>query len=219
MPTSSIKPDRKRGRPTPSEVEAIDSEILAAGFDAFKRVGFDGASMETIAANADITKATLYRRYPNKAALLAAVVASLSKELAATVSTVGTAGIALERLKRLMRAYRIRAGHPDQIALQRLSIAVLPYQPSVAMALDLLRADYVAPVDRLIEDAMRAGQLVESPIAKIREAMFDLLVNGVASLAMVGAEAEIDDAAFEFRWNILMEGLPQAPERKSRPNR
>lgn len=207
MPTSPIRPDRKRGRPTSVEVETIDAQIFAAAFDAFKKVGFDGASMETIAADAEITKATLYRRYPNKAALLAAVVGSLSRELAVTAATIGDDGNALDRLKRLMQAYRSRAAHPDQSALQRLGIAVLPFQPSVAEALRLLRVEYVAPVDRLIEKAVRAGLLADLPRVRIREAMFDLLVNGVASLAMVGGQAEIDDAAFEFGWTILLKAL------------
>jgi AcrR family transcriptional regulator len=218
MHPSSTKPDRKRGRPTSFEIEAIDSHILAAGFEVFKQVGFDGASMETIAANAEITKATLYRRYPNKAALLAAVMASLSKDLAATVATIGEGGTALDRLKRLMQAYRTRAAHPDQIALQRLGIAVLPYQPNVADALTLLRVGYVAPVDRLIEEAVRAGLLDDLPTIRIREAMFDLLVNGVASLAMVGGQSEIDDAAFEFGWNILLKGLPPPRHRPTGKN-
>ncbi|MFN7605809.1 MAG: helix-turn-helix domain-containing protein, partial [Hyphomonadaceae bacterium] len=47
--------------------------ILAVARKAFKEVGFDSASMETIADQADIAPATLYNYFANKSALLSGV--------------------------------------------------------------------------------------------------------------------------------------------------
>lgn len=68
------------GRPTAARVEAIDRSILAAAREAFQTHGFEAASMEAIAAAANVSKSTLYARYPAKDALLKAVAAAYIAE-------------------------------------------------------------------------------------------------------------------------------------------
>ncbi|WP_374575278.1 TetR/AcrR family transcriptional regulator [Phenylobacterium sp.] len=63
----------RRGRPTAAQVEAINRSILAAATEHFLSVGFDSASMEAVAAQAGVSKGTLYARFPIKEALLRAV--------------------------------------------------------------------------------------------------------------------------------------------------
>ncbi|MHB8283131.1 MAG: TetR/AcrR family transcriptional regulator [Caulobacteraceae bacterium] len=201
-------PKRKRGRPRRGDTQVIDAQILAAAFAAFRSVGFDAAQMEAIAGDAGITKATLYRRFDNKASLLAAVIAGLAQDLAAMAKTVPKEGDPLDRLKGLMRLYQRRAVERDQIALQRLVISALPSQPSLAHALDALRESFVRPVDQLVEEAMAAGLIRGAPINLVREVVFNLLVNSATSLALMGLEAEVDlDAAFEFAWRVLIQGV------------
>lgn len=67
-------PRRRGGRPTAARVEAINSAILDVAREQFLTVGVEGAAMETIAAAANISKGTLYARYPTKEALVRAVV-------------------------------------------------------------------------------------------------------------------------------------------------
>jgi AcrR family transcriptional regulator len=62
-------------RPLRRDAEVNLGRILAAARDVFAEEGF-GASMESIAARADVGVGTLYRRFPNKADLLDAVVAA-----------------------------------------------------------------------------------------------------------------------------------------------
>lgn len=69
-----LSPKPRAGRPTAARVEAIDRNILAAAREAFLNLGFEAASMETIAAAANVSKSTLYSRYAAKDALLRAVV-------------------------------------------------------------------------------------------------------------------------------------------------
>lgn len=45
-------------------------EILHIAFDLFVQHGFQGLSMAAVAARASASKATLYRRWPSKGALL-----------------------------------------------------------------------------------------------------------------------------------------------------
>lgn len=69
----------RRGRPTASQMAAIDETILEAAKATFLTIGYANASMEAIAASAGISKGTLYARYSRKEDLFDAVV---SKRLA-----------------------------------------------------------------------------------------------------------------------------------------
>ena len=60
-------------RPLRRDAEVNLSRILVAARDVFAEQGYD-ASMEAIAVRADVGVGTLYRRFPNKADLLNAVV-------------------------------------------------------------------------------------------------------------------------------------------------
>jgi TetR/AcrR family transcriptional repressor of mexJK operon len=70
----SASAKRGPGRPTAARVEAINREILLQARKEFRKSGYDAVRMEVIAAAAGISKATLYGRYPNKEALLRAVI-------------------------------------------------------------------------------------------------------------------------------------------------
>lgn len=64
----------KPGRPTADQAAAISRAILSAAADCFSADGFDGASMEAIAVRTGVPKSTVYKRYPDKRALLRAVI-------------------------------------------------------------------------------------------------------------------------------------------------
>ncbi|WP_395396575.1 TetR/AcrR family transcriptional regulator [Novosphingobium sp. BL-8A] len=76
--TSAVRPKRPvgRGRPSREQSAAITDAIVAVASEMFLRDGFDGVSMEAVANAVRIPKTTLYKRYPDKMALLNAVLAS-----------------------------------------------------------------------------------------------------------------------------------------------
>jgi AcrR family transcriptional regulator len=57
------------------------AKILAVARAAFVRDGYDGASLERIATEAELTKGALYHHYSGKEALLAAVFSLVSQEI------------------------------------------------------------------------------------------------------------------------------------------
>ena len=59
--------DKKRGRPRNSEAEA---SILAASYDLLLETGFGAVTVEKIAERAKVSKATIYKWWPNKAAVI-----------------------------------------------------------------------------------------------------------------------------------------------------
>ena len=60
---------RRPGRPRSAEA---DLAILEAAVDLFAEGGFDGLTVEGVAARANVGKATIYRRYPCKVDLVIA---------------------------------------------------------------------------------------------------------------------------------------------------
>lgn len=63
----------RRGRPSAQTSAAISATILSAATQSFLHEGYDGTTMEAVAARAGIPKTTLYKRYADKNALLLAV--------------------------------------------------------------------------------------------------------------------------------------------------
>ncbi len=59
--------DKKRGRPRNNEAEAA---ILAASYDLLLETGFGAVTVEKIAERAKVSKATIYKWWPNKAAVV-----------------------------------------------------------------------------------------------------------------------------------------------------
>jgi len=71
---AATAPSRGRGRPTLEQAKAISKRILAIGRAMFFERGYSATSMEAIAAEAGMSKGTLYSRFPQKADLFAAIV-------------------------------------------------------------------------------------------------------------------------------------------------
>jgi AcrR family transcriptional regulator len=69
------------GRPRNPET---DRTIMRAALDRFIADGYQGMSIEQVAAHAGVGKATIYRRWPSKDALITDAVGSLTEDLTAT---------------------------------------------------------------------------------------------------------------------------------------
>ena len=80
-----------RGRPRSCEA---DESIAAAAIELFAEMGFDGMSIEAVAARAGVAKSTVYRRHPDKSSLLA----SAMRELTAEISDVPDSGSVVDDL-------------------------------------------------------------------------------------------------------------------------
>lgn len=75
--TSEPITTRRAGRPRDP---GADGAILRATLDLVAEVGLSGLTVDAVAARAGVGKATIYRRWPSKEALLFVAVATLSEE-------------------------------------------------------------------------------------------------------------------------------------------
>ncbi|MET0376289.1 MAG: TetR/AcrR family transcriptional regulator [Rhizorhabdus sp.] len=198
---------RKQGRPSEAERRIIDERLIDAAFAIFSERGFDAARMDKVAVAAGITKMSLYRRYPGKGELLAAVIQRHAAQLHVDIPDPQLATEPVAAMMALMWTYRERIGADRMLALQRLALTALQ-EDAVRQALADVRARYVAPVDRLVDAAKADGSLPLLPTEELREILFDLLVNDAASLPLHGYPSVEDQRRiFLQRWDVVERGL------------
>lgn len=151
-----------RGRPTPQRAAAIDAAIRAAALDVFLAAGFEAATMEAVAAQARVSKGTLYARYDGKEALFRAVIAG---EIVRWSDRAGAHDHLLpaELGPRLRQHARVLAGiydWPEYDRLTQLLEAALPTMPSLARDWEEMGSNrYLA---FLVEDMAAAAPEVDA---------------------------------------------------------
>ncbi|MEC3909489.1 TetR/AcrR family transcriptional regulator [Sphingobium sp. CR2-8] len=173
----------------------------------FTKEGFAKARMEQIATDAAVSKAALYRRYANKAALLIAIVDAITDDHAAPFEEAENALGPIAQLEAIMRMHRAKRLEEPQIELTRLVASVAAHDPTVGSAFDAARRRLIDPIDGLIGEAIAAGKIRDLPVAALRESMFDLLVNGAALQLVFGMTPDEETGVFDFRWGLLMKAV------------
>ncbi|RZU13417.1 TetR family transcriptional regulator [Kribbella rubisoli] len=113
--------------------------ILAAATTAFLQHGYLGASMDEVAANAGVSKQTVYKQFENKERLFAEIVLGTSDQLMdgllqAYVDTLDGAADAREALRALARRLLQSLTADSVLQLRRLVIAEADRFPEVCGA-------------------------------------------------------------------------------------
>ena len=159
------------------------SAILDAARRLFTTAGFDGASMDQIAAEASVSKLTVYSHFGDKETLFASVVQSYCEQQLPESLFHAEPGLALrERLLRVARAFFTMVSAPEAIAGHRILCS-----------------------PRMVDSPL-PRMFWEAGPQRVQEAFSDLLRRRVAA-----GELEIDDiprAAAQFF--ALLKGEPHA---------
>ena len=112
----------RRGRPTQAEAKALDQTVREAAVATFLEFGYSGATMESIARAAGITKRSLYARYADKRAVFADVI---PWALARYTGDEPVDQFQNENLETALlavgRASLARATHPQNVRLKRIA--------------------------------------------------------------------------------------------------
>lgn len=140
------------------------ARIVDAAASVVFEEGLDALSVKRVAALADYTPGALYRYFPSKDALLAAVVVRVLEELGVRLRAAGSgAATPLERIVREARAYRDHARHsPHAFALVSSMVSdprmIIADEP---MAAEILRAalEVALPVASAFVEAALRGDI------------------------------------------------------------
>ncbi|WP_410656985.1 TetR/AcrR family transcriptional regulator [Amycolatopsis sp. lyj-112] len=171
--------NRSRGRPRD---DTADERILDAALEALLSKGYDGFSMDAVAAQAGCAKTTLYRRWPSQDHLIVAVVARMQQDV--DVADTGDIRRDLVRyltaiaagLNRMRRAGRPEtAGGSSAGVIAEITAAAARHEDIGLAVQRMFEHRNKVPLE-LIERAKARGDL---PADLDAEVLFDQLAGGL----------------------------------------
>jgi AcrR family transcriptional regulator len=182
---SAMEPVETEGR-TPRKRRAI----LAAATTAFLQHGYLGASMDEVAANAGVSKQTVYKQFENKERLFAEIVLGTSDQL----------------MDGLLQAY---VDTLDGAADAREALRALAHR-----LLQSLTADRVLQLRRLvIAEADRFPEVCGAWFSRGFEQSLDALGDALTRLSDRGLLKKLDDptlAAYQFAGLVMYKPMNRA---------
>jgi TetR/AcrR family transcriptional regulator, mexCD-oprJ operon repressor len=172
-----LQPPRRR--------QALQERVAAAIVEAAARVlavGGEQASMNDVAAAAGVARATLYRYFPSRQALLDELGRVAADEAGARLASARIEELAAEEgIRRAVRAL-IEVGDPfTVVARERVRPDPEQFERSV-----------LAPLRRMVERAQDAGEVRgDIPSSWLTDALVGLVVSVVSSRPLLGREDTI----------------------------
>ncbi|MFE8953175.1 TetR/AcrR family transcriptional regulator [Streptomyces althioticus] len=132
--------------------------IITAATELFGDRGYDGTSLARIAEAAGVSKSTLFKQFPTKAALFEAIVAESWQRDADDEAARPRTGDLRSGLTAIGRRYADLVGRPGMAALFRIVIAELPRFPELGrMQFQLGKLPYFTSVQQYLEAEHEAG--------------------------------------------------------------
>jgi AcrR family transcriptional regulator len=159
------------------KLAARHDAILAAARDAAAEGGMAAVQIAPVAQRAGIAAGTVYRYFPSKTDLVAALTAALSeREMVALAAAAGAAPGPLSALSAAVTTFAARA-----LAQRRLAYALLaePVEPEVAAARASYRQALAAELETLIRKAVIGGHLPDQDAALAAAAVVGSLIEGL----------------------------------------
>jgi AcrR family transcriptional regulator len=212
--SSAEIPNRGRGgRPTKAQASALDSAIRESALQVFLEHGYEGASMNAIAAAAGTTKPSLYARFPTKEDVFRSVlgwavqrsdwprpepVPPNPEDLEAALTAVAHAAVR-------------RSLDPSMIKLEQIAIAYASRYPEIA------RRTYGTgfwPRRQMVVDLLNHHAATGAIIADDPETLAELFLGMVGSQSRLASFGIVRDTADQER---LTEAAVQLFLRSLRP--
>jgi TetR/AcrR family transcriptional repressor of mexJK operon len=196
--TSGEATTHPRGRPTADRVHEINRAILDAATQCFLAAGYAGASMDAIAAEARVSKVTLYARYQKESLFQAVVKDRLLAWTQSELKSDWRPGATLEaRLRDRVQVLMLIGARKELRAFDRL-LAAAPTE----LAQGLRQVRYNLMIDLITRDITEFTTADGNPARDARRTATDLLAMLAGWFRMeslVGQVDERDAVAFGHR--------------------
>ncbi|MDM9625310.1 TetR/AcrR family transcriptional regulator [Rhizobium sp. S152] len=208
MKTNHTRPG---GRPRKDQAAAIGERLLDGARAVFAKRGIGSASLDAIAADLGMSKHTLYRRYPNKGALLEAVVArDLGRFREALVQAAEARCEPLEALHAVALRYFTFGIARDYAAFYLAVMAEAAISTSIGEKLAAWSATALEPLEAVIVTAQAANVMRAGDPTAICAILVDLL-EGASNRVRLAPTDTFDEAAcrilFDERWDLFVAAL------------
>jgi AcrR family transcriptional regulator len=199
--TTSRNPRRRVGRPRD---ERADGAILTATLELMSEVGVTELRVDEVARRASVGKATLYRRYPSKDALITAAVRELVSEIAVpdTGSTAADIGA-------LMRAAVEVYANPAQGGLMSGLIDAMRRDPELARA---VRDGFLARRRALLRVTLERGVKRGDLSSELDYELALDVLGGPLFYRLLVTGGPIDDRLADGVTELILRGFAPRPE-------
>ncbi len=190
---------RAPGRPRSAEARQA---ILESTLELLKEVGFEGLSVEGIAARAGVGKATVYRWWPNKAAIVIdAFLAIVEPELRFPKGE-SAREVIRQQMRRLMRLMKGEFG--------TVLSAIIGAGQSQPELLEAIRKNWIEPrrseARELVKDAQERGEIRADIPA---DTLLDILYSAFYFRLLIG-HARLDEKLIDAIFDIAESGIDAA---------
>lgn len=168
---------------------------MEAARNLFLSNGYEGSSMEAIAAEAGVSKLTLYSHFKDKEALFAAAVKAICEtQLPRKLFMLGEDCSIRQVLLEIGRAFQELVNSPESIGLHRLMVAMATQNPALSrMFFDAGPQTLLADLEQLFTHADDRG-LLAVPEPMRAAAHFFALIKGLAHFRLLIGYADQLDA-------------------------
>ncbi|MEZ5817141.1 MAG: TetR/AcrR family transcriptional regulator [Hyphomicrobiaceae bacterium] len=209
-PSPSTPEARRGGRPAAGTDPRKRRQILDGAAKVFRRTGFDAASMADVAAEAGVSKATLYVYYPSKEQLFAAVIGEeRDRSIGQIVETLDPEHAAREALSQFGRLLVQILGRPNVIQAHRIVIGVCERMPEIGRQMyDGGPRRVCRALQTYLEARVAAGELAIADTELAAQQFLELCQAGIvrprlyaavsAPLSQVAAERVVNAAVEMF---------------------
>lgn len=175
--------------------------IQRAGTEVFLRLGYGAATMDLVAAEAGVSKQTVYNHFHSKEGLFKAIIEELTTALMAPLVLRDTAGSTPDRvLRSLGRDFLGMMLRPSSLALYRLIVAESARFPELGEAIYEVGTGCLLSMlaDYLAWEA-RNGRLSVADPALAAEQFVGLLSGRLQLRALLGVGATLGEAELQRR--------------------
>ncbi|MBU6267324.1 MAG: TetR/AcrR family transcriptional regulator [Sphingomonadales bacterium] len=197
----------RAGRPTRAQAEARHGELLDAALDHFLEKGFELATVEAIAASVNMTKRTVYARYPEKVALFRAAVAQAIAGLAVSEEKM-RAAMAPDIEQTLVNIARLRVdplATPAGLKLQRI-IQTESYRfPDIfTLSFEKGALPVIRFLGELLERETAAGRLAITDPALAANVFISMVVSGPIRILTAGLRVTAEEVDHRIRYAVRL---------------
>ncbi len=203
---------RGAGRPTKEQAEARSEELLDTALDLFLEHGFELATIDMIAERMNMTKRTVYAKFPDKAALFMASVQraierqmvpredlrALDKgDLRETLRAIGMQRLSLVQTRNGLRLQRIIATESYRFP----HLMMLNYNQSARPVTDF--------IVELLQREVDEGKLPGVDPVMAAGVFLSMVVSGPSRKIVAGEQLEPNEieAIVEFTVNVFLNGI------------
>lgn len=171
--------------------------ILDAALKVFAAQGYSGASMDAVAAEAGVTKPTLYSYFPSKESLFQAMMLGKRDVMLDVFEHPSQDGMVADLLI-FAWAYADTVMRPEMLSLARLIIGEVQRFPEIGRAYQASGPDHLLRgIMRYLEGQRRAGRLAFEDAELAAQDLWGLILSAPRTQALYMPDAVPDRATLE----------------------